>query len=308
MANRCRKVIGACLLCQRIEPLNVRYDCVPRYILRDRPNALVCCDIHGKLPRSNFGHQYIFVMYDVFSKFTKIYPMKKISTRGCLSKVVKDYMPKYGPITALLSDNASLFSSPVWRQTLEEHNVKCYHSSVYHPVGNACERALRNVKIYLRAYCHDRHKSWYNVCPLIEAIINRSPNPSTEVSPEKLMTGREPESLFEGLPATVPVQGQKEIDERQIVYTKLKKRAEERIKRVRRSKKRWNIQVGEQVLARQHILSNALKGRSYKLELLYSGPLVVTKQFGHDTYELYDEEKKKCMGRYHKSLLKRYVK
>ena len=148
LARKCRKIVGSCMLCLRAKPINVKYQCTPACILRDSPNALVCVDIHGKLPRSNFGYEYIFVMYDVFTKFTKIYPLKKISTRGCLNKIVSDYIPKYGPITALLSDNASLFSSPIWRTTLQEHHIKCY------PISNSSERRIRDISIYLRAYCH----------------------------------------------------------------------------------------------------------------------------------------------------------
>ena len=55
--------------------------------------------------------------------------------------------------------------------------------------------------------------------------------------PEKLMTGKDPESLFEGIPATITIPEQKEIDERRVVSEKLKKRTEERMKRMRRSKR-----------------------------------------------------------------------
>ena len=307
LANKCRKIIGACLLCQRVKPLNVKYDCEPKCIIRDRPNALVCVDIHGKMPRSQFGYEYIFVTYDVFTKFTKIYPLKTMSTRICLDKILNDYIPKYGHIEAVMSDNASLFSSPVWRQTLREHNIKCYHSSYYHPISNAAERSIRNISIYFRAYCHDRHKSWYKYCNLIELIINRTPNPTTQVCPEKLMTGKTPESLFDGIPATVAILGPTEMEERRAVFEKLKKRAERRMLRMKRSKKKWDIKIGDQVLAREHHLSSSLKGRSHRLELLYSGPLTVTDKFGDDTFELRDELRGRTVGRFHKSSLKPFL-
>ena len=242
-----------------MKPINVKYDCTPATILRDRPKALVCCDIHGRLPRSNFSHGYIFVLYDVVSKFPKIYPLKAISTRGCLNKILNDYITKYGPITALLSENAALFSSSVRRKTLEEHQIQCYHSSVYHLAANRRERILRDISIYLRAYCHDKHKKWFSYCPLIEAILNRTPNPTTKMSPEKLMTGRESRSMFESLPETVEIPEQAEINERQLVYERLKKRADQRMKRMKRSKKLWDVQIGEGFLAREHHLCSALK-------------------------------------------------
>ena len=137
--------------------------------------------------------------------------------------------------------------------------------------------------------------------------MNRTPDPSTGISPEKLITGKEPESMFEGLPSTAEIPGQAEIDERKLVFENLQKRAEERMKRVKRSKKLWNIQIGERVLAREHHLSSSLKGRNHKLELLYSHPRVVTQKFCHDTFELADETTGKITGRFHKSRLKRLV-
>ena len=286
-------------------PMNLKFDVQPAYILSSRPNALICCDIHGKMPRSTFGHQYIFVMYDMFSKFTKIYPMRAISTRGCLKKILGDYVPKYGPISALISDNASLFSSPIWRKALEESNIKCFHPSVYHPQSNPAERSLRNITIYLRAYCHRNHKNWYSYCPIIEAILNRTPNPSTQVSPGKLMTGNEPESMFTGVPESIPATEPAQHDEVKRVYERLLKRAEKRALKMKRYKKTWDIQIGDQVLARLQNLSCALKGRNHKMELLYSELRTVTQKFGSDTFELTDARGRKA--RYHKSKLRKFV-
>ena len=46
--------------------------------------------------------------------------MKSITTRGCLSKNTRKYIPEYGAPSAILSDNASIFASRRWREPLEE--------------------------------------------------------------------------------------------------------------------------------------------------------------------------------------------
>ena len=43
--------------------------------------------------------------------------------------------------------------------------------------------------------------------------MNRSPNPTTKVSPEKLFTGKEPPPLFQGIPQGIPIPTRDEIDE-----------------------------------------------------------------------------------------------
>ena len=119
------------------------------------------------------------------------------------------------------------------------------------------------------------------------------------------MTGTDPPSLFHGLPDTISIPGQAEVDEKRVVYERLKKRAEQRKLRMKPSKKMWDIQIGERVLSRAHHLSSKLKGRNHKLELLYSEPRIVTRKFGHDTVDLKDEATDRVVGRFHKSRLKR---
>lgn len=134
--------------------------------------------------------------------------MKNITTQGCLNKVIKDYIVKYGKMKALLVDNTSAFSSPTWKKALEHEGIKCYHSSMYHGASNASERILKDVGILMRISCNNKQKSWYQYCGLIENILYRTPNPTTKDSPERLITGKDPPSLFHGLPDPIGVPGQ----------------------------------------------------------------------------------------------------
>jgi Integrase core domain. len=170
--HKARKLIASCELCQKAKPLNTKYDVDPQAILCSEPNDLIAIDIHGPMPTSTFGHRYIMIMYDVFSKFTMLYAMKSISTKACLKKVVNDYIPKYGTPKAILNDNASLFKSKKWSQPLHERGIKVYHCSAYHPSSNPSERGLRDVTTYLRAFCHKNHKNWFNTLPIIQCIMN----------------------------------------------------------------------------------------------------------------------------------------
>ena len=130
LANKVVKLVSQCTLCQRAKPINARYDVEPQCTLRDKPRALVAVDCHGPLPASNFGNRHIFVLHDVFSKFVKLYPLKALSTRSCLSKIFDDYVPKYGPIEAILCDNATIFTSEKWSATLSANQVREYHCCV----------------------------------------------------------------------------------------------------------------------------------------------------------------------------------
>ena len=87
--NKVRKVVSQCLLCQKAKPKNVVYDSELQVILKEAPQDLLAVDTHGPMPMSQFGYRYLFIVHDVFSKFTKLYPMKSLSTKGCREKIVR---------------------------------------------------------------------------------------------------------------------------------------------------------------------------------------------------------------------------
>ena len=94
LAKKARRLIACCDLCQKGKPINVKYYLDPQTILRNKPNELIAVDTHGPKPTSNFGHKYIFILYDVFSKFIMLYAIKSITTKGCLSKITRKYIPE----------------------------------------------------------------------------------------------------------------------------------------------------------------------------------------------------------------------
>jgi Integrase core domain. len=162
LARKARRLIACCELCQKAKPINIKYDIDPQAIIRSKPNELIAVDTHGPVPISNFGHKYILVAYDVFSKHIVLYAMKSM---GCLRKITHNYIPQYNAPSAILSDNASIFAIRRWREPLEELDIKVYHNSAYHPASNPSERGLRDVTTFLRVLCHKNHRTWYNALP-----------------------------------------------------------------------------------------------------------------------------------------------
>ena len=304
IGRKARQLVSSCELCQKAKPMNIRYDVELGSILRERPNQLVCMDTHGPMPTSQFGFKYILVLYDVFSKFTKIYPLRRLSTKVCANKIIKDYVPRYGKMEAVLSDNASIFASRKWREEFEGAGIKCYHSSRYHASSNPCERIIKDIGIYLRILCHRKQKEWSIHCQSIEQILNRTPNPTTKICPEKLQTGIDPPPLIQGIPHGIPVESTNDADKLTEIFERLKRKAEERRKRAPRHKHKWTVKIGDKVLIKDHKLSSKLRGRYHRMELLYKGPMRVIEQFGNHTYELQDPRNLKIVGRYHKQLLR----
>ena len=69
-----------------------------------------------------------------------------------------------------------------------------------------------------------------------------------------------------------------------------------------------NTEMGELVWLRDNKLSSSLKGRTSKMELLYKGPYLIARILGEHTYELANMRSKGSIGRYHKQLLKPFIR
>lgn len=270
-------------------------------------SARTCADIHGALPSTNFGYKFMFVLLDIYSKFVKIYPLKKLSSKVCLDRITKDFIPRYGQIESILTDNASIFTSKTWDSTLVNLGVRILHCSSYFPSGNAVERQMRTIGLYLRVFCHKNHKKWLAYCPIIEKILNRSPNPATRITPEFLFTGAAHPPLFTGIPAVGGPTDALSMADCERAYQRQVVRAERRRNRTKRSRNKWEPRVGDLVWAKAKNISKQLTGEYSKMKMLFRGPYVITAIDGTHTYTLKDPKNDKVFGKYHKQLLKKYV-
>lgn len=83
----------SCDLCQRVKSSNIKMEGAFNLVDSTEPEDLVCVDFYGPLPRSTGELQYIFVVMDAFSKYIKLYPIKKESTFIVLKKRTASYFP-----------------------------------------------------------------------------------------------------------------------------------------------------------------------------------------------------------------------
>ena len=167
-----RVYVSKCDDCQRVKhPSKYLYG--PRQsVLRDAPNKLVCVDLFGPLVRTKYGCQYILVTIDVFSKYVRLYPLKKATARACLRKIMDDYVEKVGKPEEILSDHGTQFTSKLWRQGMEEKGIKVLYSSIRYPEGNPCERVMQSIGRILRCYVSDKHTAWYDYIGRIEHWVH----------------------------------------------------------------------------------------------------------------------------------------
>ena len=87
--------------------------------------------MYRPLPRGRGGVLYVFVVLDTFSKFFKLYSIKRATSKVLSEKIVRDYMISVGKPKIILSDHGPQFISGKWRQTLGWEAVSYTHLDVY---------------------------------------------------------------------------------------------------------------------------------------------------------------------------------
>ncbi|KAG5879083.1 hypothetical protein JTB14_006351 [Gonioctena quinquepunctata] len=154
-----RQIVAACDLCQKAE-------CSPESrgllnpIITEKPGELVCLDMIGPLPQGRGGVIQISVIVDAFSKFVKLYALRRATSKAILNEISKDYIPNVQKPECILSDNATQFTSELWKITLGELGIRIKHISVYFPAGNITERYNEEIGRLLWSYCNEKHTKW----------------------------------------------------------------------------------------------------------------------------------------------------
>lgn len=247
---------------------------------------------------------------DAFSKFVKLYPLRRPTTKAVLRVLRDDYYPKYGKPTRIISDRGTQFTSNEWRNGLREDGVGVTLTSIRHPEGNIVERVNRELGRFFRCLLKKKHSEWLEWITVIESCINEVYHETTEQTPLEIHLGVRPTRFWENALGLSPRQvlSAKERDcKLRLVRANIEEKGKKRSARLKRSTKVWEIAIGDMVLVKANNVSNPAKSILAKFLALYEGPYRVSKQVASATYELFDDRRGKLRGTFHKNNLKGFL-
>ena len=68
--------------------------------------------------------RHILICIDVFSKAVRLYPIMRPTTNVVLKILLQKYIPLYGKMKKILSDQGVQFQSEKWERTLRENGIQ----------------------------------------------------------------------------------------------------------------------------------------------------------------------------------------
>lgn len=199
MSKKVANIIKTCDECQKNKPINFK---ATGNIMAHKPTKVlekISVDLMGPLPTGRGGVHYILAILDTFSKYIRLYALKRATTKAILNKIELDYIKTIGKPESILTDNGTQFANRKWREKMSELGIKVAFSTIYHPQSNPVERYNREIGRILRTYCNNQHTAWPNMLGKVEEWMNKMKSEITEETPYEVMFKKKPSNQIHKL-------------------------------------------------------------------------------------------------------------
>lgn len=113
LLRKCKSLVRTCEICQKNKIPNSRIPIKPQYIAVEKPREVVFLDYYGPLPTARLGNRYILAMLDGFTKYIKLYPVRKQTTQATIRILMKEYIPSLGKPDRIVTDHGTQFTSEI---------------------------------------------------------------------------------------------------------------------------------------------------------------------------------------------------
>ena len=155
------------------------------------PLERVAVDIMGPLPTTEAGNKYIMVVSDYFTKWTEAYAIPNQEALTVATKLVDEFLCRFGAPETLHSDQGRNFESAVIRELCALLDIRKTRTTPYHPQSDGqVERFNRTLAGMLSRYVSDNQKDWDVPLPHVLMTYRSSVHEATKYSPFFLMFGR----------------------------------------------------------------------------------------------------------------------
>lgn len=309
----------SCRVCQCMKPRAGKPPGLMQPIDSQLPWQVAACDIMGPFPRSRRGYVFLLAVTDHFTKWVELFPLRKLTARAIWDKLTEVFN-RFGFPAELITDNASYFTAKVFVDACAAFGIKHRKTTTYHPQANPTERINRNLKPLLAAFAQ-QHRDWDVCLNEIGFSLRSTVNRSTGYTPAFLNFGRElPNPMdrvlrtgsgacatkagLSGYAAELRSRMDAALD---LARSNLAKARAGQKAQYDRSHRDVHYGVGDLVLRRNHVLSDAAKGISASLSAKWLGPYRVETKMSPLVYKLADSQGRPVGGPVHVSDLKPFV-
>ena len=159
------------------------------------PGEMVSFDYLGKLPKTQKGNEYVFLIVDLFSRHAEGYAITAAekSAKGCAYILVNSYIPRWGTPHTFLSDRGAEFTNDVCRNVFRMLGAVKKFTSSMHPQTNGMVERLNHTLCQMLSYLVvDNQTDWDEMLPHAVSAHNNNVSRGTGLAPNQVHIGRYP--------------------------------------------------------------------------------------------------------------------
>jgi hypothetical protein len=158
------------------------------------PMERIAIDVLGPLTETHEGNIYVLVVGDYFTKWMEAYPIKNQQAETVATKLVEEFVCRFGVPAELHSDQGRNFESNVFQEMCKVLGITKTRTTPYNPKSDGMvERYNRTIvnAVSLMILPHQNQKDWDQYLPFVGMAYRGSVQASTGESPNMMMLGRE---------------------------------------------------------------------------------------------------------------------
>nr|CAD2204781.1 unnamed protein product [Meloidogyne enterolobii] len=168
-----RKIVGKHLSREEICPIEPA----------SRPFERIHIDLLGPIQKSIYGHKYIFVGVDSFSKWAIALPIRN-QTESTISDIfMKEIICRFGIPSKIVTDQGTQFMSATFQDLANTLKFRHQPTTAYHQSANGMVERFNRTLTDMIATCTDQGKNWVETLPHVIFAYNTSYNEQIRNTP-----------------------------------------------------------------------------------------------------------------------------
>ena len=156
------------------------------------PGDCISTDYLGPFPITERKNRFVLLLTDHFTKYVEILAVPDMTAEVCASRILNDFISRWGCPLAIHSDQGRTYESKVFREMCRMLEIRKTRTSPRNPRGNGqSERFNRTLLRMIKAYLCGEQGNWDLHLGCLAGAYRATPNESTKLTPNLLTMGRE---------------------------------------------------------------------------------------------------------------------
>ena len=155
------------------------------------PFQKIPVDFVGPLQPSSKGNTHNLTVKDTFSRWLEAYPTKDTTSKNIALILSRNILCRFGMPEQIHSDQGPNFVGELVRHVYESLEIQFTTTPAYNPKSNPVERSHKDLGRMLRVLSYEIQDDWGTVLPAALYALRTAVNRSTQLSPFRILFGRE---------------------------------------------------------------------------------------------------------------------